>query len=401
MPLFDPERHEPLTDAPWNEGQARAGLARIVADAHRSFTEGGLWPIHPMDRSPERAATLKPIYYGAAGVIWALRRLHDAGLAGPLRDYRSVVSTLLERHRQDALRLTGGPILGYPTGDAGILLLAWTMEPSEALARELHDVIEANLAHPSLGFAWGAPGSMLAAHFMSERTGDARWEALYRRIFEELWRSWEYDEDVGCHLWTQDLYGIREERVGGLHGLVGTLACMLRGHDLVPADRREDLVRRTRQAMRATAVREGPYANWPLAVEKAGRPGVLWLQHCSGAPGIVNCLASLPPEPEIDALFRAAGELIWRAGPQVKLPSLCHGVSGSGYAFLKLFARTGDETWLSRARRFAMHGIGQAELGVAEHGQRKFSLWTGDLGLATFLGDCIRANDRFPTLDVF
>jgi hypothetical protein len=147
-------------------------------------------------------------------------------------------------------------------------------------------------------------------------------------------------------------------------------------------------------------VREGAHANWPLAAEKTG-PSILWLQHCVGAPGIVNCLASLPRDPELDALLGAAGELIWQAGPPVKLPSLCHGASGSGYAFLKLFARSGDDTWLERARRFAMHGMAQAERGVKEHGQRKFSLWTGDLGLATFLCDCIRGSNRFPTLDVF
>jgi lantibiotic modifying enzyme len=53
----------------------------------------------------------------------------------------------------------------------------------------------------------------------------------------------------------------------------------------------------------------------------------------------------------------AGGELTWRAGPLVKGAGLCHGTAGNGYAFLKLFARTGDERWLERARRFAMHAI--------------------------------------------
>jgi hypothetical protein len=48
-----------------------------------------------------------------------------------------------------------------------------------------------------------------------------------------------------------------------------------------------------------------------------------------------------------------------------------------------------------------MHGIEQAERGARQHGQRKFSLWTGDLGLAVFLCACIRVDDRFPTLDTF
>ena len=403
MALFEAHRHEPLAEVAWDAGQARAALARIVADTHAAFTDDGLWPIHPIDRSPERADTLKPIYYGAAGVIWTLHQLRDAGMSDVGRDYLPTVATLLERHRADSLRLSQRPILSYPTGDAGILLLHWTLAPSEALARELHDVIGANANHPARGFCWGASGSMLAALFMFERTAEARWRDLWLRLFEELWRTWEHDPELGCHLWTQDLYGVREQHVGALHGFPGNLSCMLRGRDLLPEDRRRELIERAHRAVQATALRDGQHANWPLAVGKTTRPGAeaLRVQHCAGAPGIVNCLSGLPRERETDALLLAAGELIWLAGPPVKLPSLCHGAAGSGYAFLKLHARTGDDRWLMRARRFAMHAIGQSERFTREHGQRKFSLWTGDLGLAAFLCDCIRGTAAFPTLDVF
>jgi hypothetical protein len=80
---------------------------------------------------------------------------------------------------------------------------------------------------------------------------------------------------------------------------------------------------------------------------------------------------------------------------------LCHGAAGSGYAFLKLYARTRDDKWLYRARRFAMHAIGQADRWLEKYGQCKYSLWTGDLGLAIYLRDCIDGNGKFPTIDVF
>jgi DUF1680 family protein len=113
----------------------------------------------------------------------------------------------------------------------------------------------------------------------------------------------------------------------------------------------------------------------------------------------VTCFGDFP-EP-IDALLLSAGETIWRAGPLKKGANLCHGTSGNGYAFLKLFARTGDEKWLERARAFAMHAIAQSDADFAAHGQRHFSLWTGDLGLAIYLWDCINARAQFPTMDVF
>ncbi len=40
--------------------------------------------------------------------------------------------------------------------------------------------------------------------------------------------------------------------------------------------------------------------------------------------------------------------------------------AGNGFAFLELFRRTGDELWLDRARRFAIHAIEQSERMAAE-----------------------------------
>src|SRR5207302_7157899 len=172
--------------------------------------------------------------------------------------------------------------------------------------------------------------------------------------------------------------------------------------DLLPTQRRAELLDRTMATICATALVEDGRANWPFAAGPSDHPGAgaLRVQHCMGAPGFVNAFAAeLPSDPRIDPLLEAAGELIWTAGPLIKLPSLCHGVPGSGYAFLKLGERTGDETWLARARRFAMHAIGQSDRAAEQYGQRKYSLWTGDLGLAIFLSDCIDGRSAFPTLD--
>jgi hypothetical protein len=166
------------------------------------------------------------------------------------------------------------------------------------------------------------------------------------------------------------------------------------------------VARRVAQTVtRTAAIGSDGLVNWPHSAGQAATPAtdVLLLQHCFGAPGMVTCTSYLlaDGDAELDALLLAGGELTWRAGPPKKLPSLCHGAPGSGYAFLELFAHTGDERWLERARRFAMHAIEQAERAREQHGQRKFSLWTGDLGLALYLADCRNAAASFPTLDVF
>jgi hypothetical protein len=106
-------------------------------------------------------------------------------------------------------------------------------------------------------------------------------------------------------------------------------------------------------------------------------------------------VATLAPYMHQD-LALAAGELTWRAGPLRKGPGLCHGTAGNGYAFLALFEKTGDELWLTRARAFAMHAAEQVERARTEYGRGRYSLWTGDLGTALYLADCVGGTGRLP-----
>jgi len=88
--------------------------------------------------------------------------------------------------------------------------------------------------------------------------------------------------------------------------------------------------------------------------------------------------------------------LTWRAGPLRKGANLCHGTAGNGYAFLALLERTGDERWLTRARAFAMHALDQVERARSTHGRGRYTLWTGDLGTALYLADCIDGGGELP-----
>ena len=123
------------------------------------------------------------------------------------------------------------------------------------------------------------------------------------------------------------------------------------------------------------------------------------VQWCHGAPGMVTAFGTLPRDDVLDELLLKGGELTWRAGPLTKGPSLCHGTAGNGAAFLTLFARTGDSTWLERARRFAMHSIRQVAAARALYGRGRYSLWTGDVGVAIYLRQCIAGTSGLPSLD--
>src|SRR5262249_53274475 len=156
---------------------------------------------------------------------------------------------------------------------------------------------------------------------------------------------------------TQTLYGRTTRYLGLGHGHAGNMLALLRGWPRLAAEQQARLAEAIPHTLAATAVEADEGANWPAV---PGEPAYL-LQICHGAPGIVMAFADCPfSTPELERLLRRGGELVWRAGPLAKGPGFCHGTAGNGYAFLKLYGRTGDALWLERARAFAMTAIAPA-----------------------------------------
>jgi hypothetical protein len=112
---------------------------------------------------------------------------------------------------------------------------------------------------------------------------------------------------------------------------------------------------------------------------------------------IVALADACPGDDGWTELLLAGGRLTWDAGPLRDRAGLCHGTAGNAYAFLALWQRTADELWLERARRFAMHGLGQVE----HRATPWHSLFTGDVGVALCLRSCVDADPRFPALGWF
>jgi lantibiotic modifying enzyme len=232
---------------------------------------------------------------------------------------------------------------------------------------------------------------------MLERTGEQRWADAWIAIAERLVRS--RGERVPG-LWTQRLYGQTREIIGPAHGMAGVVAALVRRPELLAPER---VAPPAREVIVATAIEDGGHANWPPSLQESlAKPdGSIRTQWCHGAPGIVASAAALPPDERLDALLVAGGELTWAAGPLRKGANLCHGTAGNGLAMLKLFTRTGDERWLERARRFAMHAAAQVEAARRGHGRGRYTLWTGDLGTALYLQQCLTASSSVPTIDAW
>jgi hypothetical protein len=382
--LFEPELHEPLTEDAWGEDRARDAIRVIVADADRAFDPDGLWPAAEWD-SWQTDPPLKNLYVGAAGVFLALDLLRRRGHAETTIDLVGATRRTIERWREHPdfeqwSDLPSRPDAALLCGASGLLLAAWRVEPSEDLADELLALVRSNEDNEAVEVMWGAPGTALAARAMVDWTGDRRWAVADRESAESVLAM--RDEDG---MWTNRLYGETFRSLTPPHGLVGNVAA------IGPAleEGRQALERETNDLLGRLAVQEEGLANWPHREgAEASR-----LQWCAGAPGIVAGAASYLDE----ELLLAGAELIWQAGPpgMEKGSGICHGTAGNGHAFLKVFERTGDELWLERARRFAAHALGQIE----RRGTGRYSLFTGDAGVALFVADCIAGRSAFPVID--
>jgi hypothetical protein len=246
-------------------------------------------------------------------------------------------------------------------GETGIRLVLQRLAPSGANVERLSELIAANEQDERCDLMWGSPGTILAARELGlDVTASVDWLRARR------------DEEG---LWTQQLDERSTRYLGPAHGFAGAALAL---EDAEVASK----------PLRRFAVEEEGLVNWPSL---AGRPldgngdGRIRTQWCHGAPGIVATLGGLLDED----LAIAGGELTWLAGPLRKGASLCHGTAGNGYAFLVLLQRTGDERWLTRARAFAMHAVAQVERSRSDTGRGRHTLWTGDLGTALYLADCI------------
>ncbi len=383
--LHSPEAHEALDGEAWDPEVALAAIRAIAADCESALDASGTWPLHPRDGVDE--GPFRTVYLGAAGVVFALDVLARRGLVESMRDYVPILEQHLESYRTDPeFDEWGAHPPSYWMGETGILAVLQRVRPTGETAARIAELVEANVRDEHHEFMWGSPGTMLAARWIGR---DDLWEQ------SATWLRREWDEESG--LWTQDLYGDKRRFLGPAHGFAGCVAALAAHPDA-------ELHRRASETFKRFAIEENGCANWsPVAGAGLGgsRDGLIRLQWCHGAPGMVACLAEIAPgDDEHERLLLAGGELVWRAGPLEKGANLCHGTAGNGLAFLNLFERTGDERWLDRARAFAMHSIGQVARERREVGRGRYSLWTGDPGTALYLALCLEGEAALPSFDV-
>ena len=366
--LFRRAEHEPLAGGEWDEARAEEAIRTIVADAEAAY-DGERWPWHPSDGEE---FGFSDVYIGGAGMIWALEELGSTG-------WEDAAVSFVDHYRARPTPWDEDPVeTSFHFGEAGVALVAFRQTGDAGLADRIHELVLSGLDSQANEVMYGTPGSLLVAEAMLAWTGEPRWDEAWRAAADRVEAARDPDG-----LWTSRIGGHAFRYLGPAHGYAGNVRAL--------ANRRPvELVDLERYVLRDDGL-----VNWPPG--EGARPDEIRVQWCHGAPGIVAALGDL-----LDLQVAvASGELTWRAGPLAKGPGLCHGTAGNAYAFLVLHRRTGDDVWRDRARAFAIHAIGQVERERTALGRGRYSLFTGDIGVALFLRHLLDGDDRFPTLGPF
>ena len=196
---------------------------------HAHFDRQTLWPVHPLDKiTDEPTKPFRMLYFGAAGVIWALDHLRVVGATAMQRIFKDALIDLAAKNRAE-MQLRAPHTYSYLMGDVGIQLVQWRISPSDTLADQIFQDVEANMTNPAREIIWGAPGTMLAALFMLESTGEPRWKEVYLRSVLQLLNEWERNAEHNCHVWTQDLYGRSSIYLGAVHGFAANVFSIIKG----------------------------------------------------------------------------------------------------------------------------------------------------------------------------
>lgn len=368
--LYNPARHEPPVETSWSETVVRETIDRIVTNARSAISPSGQFPAHPRDNSDAEWSGTSH-YFGSAGILWALGYL-DRERATAINNQWLIdhLTNIAEQMQGEYEGTPMGEGVSMMFGDLPICMQLFDLTNDVFWRDQIVERMAKSIQAPVQEMMWGMPGVLILSRLINDAELRNTIKSYEDQNIKRLFDAWSHEQD-GITIWLEELYGHKAPYLGPVHGFTGQVLPLLQRFAELSEQQRKMTLERTRAVLLQTALQEDGQANWPAAVSQPCE----MVQYCHGAAGVVISMCEYPAgDTDVDELLLRAGELIWQAGPLTKGSNLCHGTGGNGYAFLKLFARIGEERWLEHARGFAMHGIAQYGAEAEKVGFDRFSL---------------------------
>ena len=131
-------------DIAWDERLARDVIGEIVAETDERYDQQRFWPVHVRD---EAKGVLKALWFGAAGVVWALHYLRECGAAQPRLDCAKAMARVRAKFlAEEDPKVYAGSFL---MGEIGILLAQWRIARERLVEDRLVKLIADNVEQPT------------------------------------------------------------------------------------------------------------------------------------------------------------------------------------------------------------------------------------------------------------
>ena len=342
------------------------------------------------------------IYSGTSGLALLYLRLSETLYVNNPTKCRQALDRALELITQPLNKLNGRK-LTFLCGDGGVLALGavlYTLCDNRAVARHctqgLQTLSELALTDKLMPqeLMYGCAGYLFALLFTRKYLPESIDNKLIARVAAHIVSVGKEEAK-----WTSGatlLYTWHEKHyLGAAHGVAGILYTLLQSGVV------------SLQELNATVA---PSVNYLLSQRYSSNnlPSSLssqldqLVQWCHGAPGFVPLLTEthqhLPGGVYLQEAIKCATP-IWQRGLLRKGHGLCHGTLGNAYAFLDLYQRTEDPTWLSKAVHFAEWSMSQKD--VAKTYESEMKLFDGLAGVIYFYCDMLEPKSAaFPGFQV-
>jgi eukaryotic-like serine/threonine-protein kinase len=357
-----------------------------------------------LDRLSRRGAALDykgpasptaSLTYGAAGIGYALYRIacaRDDARLFALADFWTEKASALASHENafycDEVQITPqivGRVSPYHTS-SGIAAVHAVLSAARGSRTEFEQRVSsyvelASDACDNLDLTLGRSSVVLGLTLMLEALGPPLPQPLVdhgTKILAGIWDQLDREPPI------RD--GKNITYLGIAHGWAGLIYTALRWTEVSGTPMPPGVPARLAELAALTEPAAHRGARWPVQV---GARGMYMSGWCNGSAGYVH-LWTLAHRLLGDAsylqLAERAGADAWESADGGH--SLCCGFAGQAYSLLNLYRRTGERSWLDRARRLAQRA---ASLGNAllESGEPTlpFSLYKGDLGVAVLVAE--------------
>lgn len=192
--MFQRTRHFAPTFRAWDPADARRAITEIATDAMSHVNATTLWPSHPMDEGVRDGHG--SVYFGAAGVVWALDYLSRVHAITDELDLAPLVTKALERNAPWFATTAYARHASLLMGELGILMVQMRVAPDQGLANEIYTLLALNSELPIVELMWGLPGCMLACihmHTMTKTTGSSN---CFNCRLHVCWTTWRWTTTV-------------------------------------------------------------------------------------------------------------------------------------------------------------------------------------------------------------